>query len=278
MNQHIERATEDPQQVPRFEKSIYPELRGLRDEMRLLGLELLIADDNPVNTMLFNSLLGSHSNVTAVDDGEMAFLASQNKKFNIIILDLKMPKLDGLEAATLIRQHSSLNQQTPILLISADMHLSTIDIEQFGIDSCLQKPIDEKVLLTEMLRIANVSKPLVIDWQLCLQKVSGNALLAEEFLAKFIEELQKNREEFLFLFAHKNTRGLADIAHKLKGACCFCGVPLLQRKVIQFEKLALNTNSVETLSHSFSELIKAIDLLITTYRLHFKKKEEKECL
>ena len=55
-----------------IEKSVHYELHGLREQLRAQDLELLIAEDNPVNKMLLNSLLGNHMNVTLVDDGEMA--------------------------------------------------------------------------------------------------------------------------------------------------------------------------------------------------------------
>lgn len=198
----------------------------------------------------------------------------------MMILDLQMPKLNGLEAARSIRQNSSLNKQTPILLISADScNLSNLDMEQSGIAFCLQKPIDEKLLLLQILRVADKFKPTFINWQQCLQKVSNNAMLAEEFLNKFIEELHKNREEFCLLWLHQNVQGLADAAHKLKGACYFCGVPLLQNKVIHFEKLALTTNRIDELTEAIAELMQSIDAVIDEYNNHyFKKTKEKECL
>ena len=62
--------------------------------------------------------------------------------------------------------------------------LSIIDLKKSGVDFCLQKPIDEKQLLIQILRIVDKAKHAAIDWQLCVQKVSGNQELAEEFLTK----------------------------------------------------------------------------------------------
>lgn len=93
-------------------------------------------------------------------------------------------------------------------------------------------------MLTYLLRIVKKSKSAAIDWQLCVQKVSGNQALAEEFLGRFVEELRRNREEFIQLLHNKDIKGLESAAHKLHGACCFCGVPHLQTQVIQLEKQA----------------------------------------
>lgn len=254
------------------EKLVNHELDGLRDKLRFLHPEVLIAEDNPVNKMLLNSLLSEHAGVTAVDDGEMAVAACEEKKFNIILLDLQMPKVNGLEAARIIRQKSVLNKLSPIVLISANSSdISSADLKKYGVDYCLQKPIDEKQLLIQILRIADKAKHPAIDWQLCVQKVSGNQTLAEEFLGKFIEELQKNRVEFIELMHHKNIKGIGEVAHKLHGACCFCGVPVLQKKVMQVEKLALRVTAIEEITGAFAELIQSIDAVINEYENQFSQ-------
>ncbi|MBA2657911.1 MAG: response regulator [Tatlockia sp.] len=242
------------------------ELDSLRSQLRLAHPEVLIAEDNPVNRMLLNSLLAELTNLEAVDNGEEALNSCKSKRFNVILLDLQMPKLNGLDAARLIRQESMLNKQTPIIVISANSSdLNSEQLQKFGIDFCLQKPIDEKQLLTHLLNFLKKSKPIAIDWQLCVQKVSGNQGLAEEFLARFVEDLHKNRDEFLQLLANKNIPGLEAAAHKLHGACCFCGVPHLQMQVVSLEKQARHAKNIEELNKNFAELIQSIDDVIDEF-------------
>ncbi|MBI2786392.1 MAG: response regulator [Legionella longbeachae] len=250
----------------KVEKPVNHELNGLREQLRFLHPDLLIAEDNPVNKMLLNSLLGTHANITSVDDGEMAVAASDDKKYNLILLDLQMPKLNGLEAARLIRQKSRVNSHTPIILISANgSDVNNVELKKSGVDVCLQKPVDEKQLLIQILRIADKAKYSAIDWQLCVQKVSGNQILAEEFLERFVEELHKNRVEFIQLMNAKNMKQLGEAAHKLHGACCFTGVPTLQKKVVQVETLAAKGIPIEELTIPFAELIQSIDAVISEY-------------
>ncbi|HAU4232066.1 TPA: response regulator [Legionella pneumophila] len=254
------------------EKNTNQELDTLREQLRFLHPEILIAEDNPVNKMLLTSLLNNNANITTVDDGEMAVTACEDKKFDMILLDLHIPKLNGLEAAKMIRQKSLMNKHSPIVLITASSSdLSSIDMKKSGVDFCFQKPIDEKQLLIQILRIVDKTKHAAIDWQLCVQKVSGNQALAEEFLAKFIEELYKNREEFIELMHQKNVKGLADLAHKLHGACCFCGVPILQKRVAQLEKLARRTANADNLTGAFTDLIQSIDAVISEYENQYSQ-------
>ncbi|CEK10014.1 protein of unknown function [Legionella hackeliae] len=89
--------------------------------------------------------------------------------------------------------------------------------------------------------------------------------MAEEFLSRFVEELRKNREEFIQLLHDKDIKGLESAAHKLHGACCFCGVPHLQTQVIRLEKQAKTAKQVDELKNTFAELIQSIDEVIDEF-------------
>lgn len=242
------------------------ELDNLRNQMRLIHPDILVAEDNPVNRMLLNSLFKGQANIDAVENGQEAVNACHDKRYSLLLLDLQMPKLNGLEAARLIRKESVLNKQSPIVVISAN----TSDINQellkkAGVNLCLQKPIDEKQMLTHLLKLLNKTKISAIDWPLCVQKVSGNQILAEEYLTRFVLELHTSRKDFKQLFSKKDIKGLESAAHKLHGACCFCGVPRLQIQVIHLEKLAKEAKQFNELKSPFTELIQSIDEVIDEF-------------
>jgi len=251
---------------------VNPEIDSLRKQLRIIHPDILIAEDNPVNRMLLNSLLNEMANIETVEDGDEAVIACHDKRYNLLLLDLQMPKLNGLEAARTIRQETMLNKLTPIILISANTSdLNQERLQKSGIDLCLQKPIDEKQLLSHLLRMLNKAKTGAIDWPLCVQKVSGNQALAEEFLEKFVEELHLSRKEFMQLSHDQNIKGLENAAHKLHGACCFCGVPRLQAKVMRLEKKSREVQKFEELKTAFAELIQSIDEVIDEFDNIYKK-------
>lgn len=260
------------QPKPPTKTPIHKELSGLRKQLNALHPEILLAEDNPVNKMLLDSLLNDYANVTSVEDGAKAVSVCEEKKFNIILLDMQMPMMNGLEAAREIRQKSVLNKHSPIVLISANNDdLSAIDLKKIGIDLYLQKPIDEQLLLSQILKIIDKAKFSAIDWQLCVQKVSGNQELAEQFLAQFVEELIKNREDFFQLYQQQNRKGLSDLAHKLHGACCYCGVPILKKRVMQLEKKAARATTINELSDAFAQLIQSIDAVLIEYENQYSE-------
>lgn len=248
------------------------ELENLRNQMRAIRPDILVAEDNPVNRLLLNSLFKEQAIIQTVENGEEAVNACHHKRYSLLLLDLQMPKLNGLEAARLIRKESILNKSTPIVLISAN----TSDInhellKKADINLCLQKPIDEKQMLTHLLKILNKTKPMAIDWAMCLQKVSGNQTIAEEFLNSFVQELHTNRIQLNELFHNNDMKGLEDIVHKLHGACCFCGVPRLQTHVVHFEKLVKESKQTNELNHAFAELIQSIDDIIHEFNTLYLK-------
>ena len=252
-------------------KTNHTELTRLRQEFHQEKLNILIAEDNLVNQMLLNSLLGNIATVHTVDNGEQAVIRCNQMLFTLILLDLHMPKLNGIDAAFLIRQESTLNQQSPIVLISANGNdISKDQLNKAGVQLCLQKPIDEKRLLQHLLELVRKANEPAIDWRLCIKKMSGNHALAIEFISRFIEELQKNRNEFIELFHQNDLQSLEQEAHKLHGACCFCGVPRLQKTIVNFEKNTKQAQHGNEIQAEFYQLLQCIDEVLQEYTRSFK--------
>ncbi|GGI85467.1 two-component system sensor histidine kinase LetS [Legionella impletisoli] len=247
------------------------ELHVLRKQIKQCGLNILIAEDNPVNRRLLHSLLGENANIDSVNDGVQAVKQCAKHRYDVILLDLQMPNLNGIDAASQIRQQSMLNKSTPIILISANNILENAEaLQKVGINLCLQKPFDESVLLQHLIEIVNKAKATAIDWSICLKRVSGNIELASEFLARFVKELENERKEFIRLNAEKDWVGLERAAHKLHGACCFCGVPHLQKLSAQLELSAKDTNPSDAFESVFNQLIQAIDAVLEEYNNFYR--------
>jgi signal transduction histidine kinase/ActR/RegA family two-component response regulator len=84
------------------------------------GLRILVADDNPVGRLLIARLLESRRHtVVTVDSGAEVIRAFENTDFDLIILDVQMPEMDGLQAASTIRHMGERGQRVPILAFTA---------------------------------------------------------------------------------------------------------------------------------------------------------------
>jgi two-component system CheB/CheR fusion protein len=120
----------------------------------LKNISVLVVEDLALNQLLMRTLLdgfGFKSDFAA--NGKIAIEQIQKKKYDIVLMDLQMPKMNGFEATKYIRQ--TLNSNIPIIALTADV--TTVDIEKClsaGMNSYLAKPVDEKLLyqkITDLL-------------------------------------------------------------------------------------------------------------------------------
>jgi two-component system, sensor histidine kinase RpfC len=130
-------------------------LRGKGDGMhagdapRLDGLNVLVAEDNKTNQMVIGKILESvGANVLAVDDGEKALEAMESGGYDVVLMDLNMPNMDGIEAAKLYAFTSLGERRIPIIALTADATDETrkrcLDAGMMGVAT---KPIETQELL-----------------------------------------------------------------------------------------------------------------------------------
>jgi signal transduction histidine kinase/CheY-like chemotaxis protein len=110
------------------------------------GLHILLAEDNPVNALLARELLRRRGHrVEAVTTGEAAVAACADRRFDVVIMDVHMPGLDGIEACLRIRGAESANgsRPVPIFALTADaLDTGRKACLDAGMDGFLTKPVD----------------------------------------------------------------------------------------------------------------------------------------
>ncbi len=137
-------------------KSISPSENRLRTLKTTNPQKILLAEDNPTNRKVVANLLEKfgHS-VISVENGRQALEAVREDGFNLVLLDVTMPEMDGCEAAVLIRTMEEEYQHTPIIALSG--HTTDDEVEQCmasGMDACLFKPVKPKELFETVERWA----------------------------------------------------------------------------------------------------------------------------
>ena len=107
--------------------------------------KILVVEDDDVNLMIADYVLGKAGfSVVAVDNGEAAVEMASKERFDLILMDIEMPIMSGLEATPLIRQLPN-GKDIPIIALTA--HSMEEKLEEFksaGIDDCLIKPFDKE--------------------------------------------------------------------------------------------------------------------------------------
>ncbi|RZJ42936.1 MAG: response regulator, partial [Brevundimonas sp.] len=119
------------------------------------SLNVLIVEDHPVNRMILEAWMSSagHTAATA-ENGQIAIEAAAEQRFDLIIMDVNMPVMDGLTATRAIRAGDGPNRDTPVVVLSASArtedHQAGLDA---GADAYLNKPIDFAALAMVMNRV-----------------------------------------------------------------------------------------------------------------------------
>ncbi len=231
---------------------------------------VLAVDDNPSNLHILSSFLNDLDVITTTAiDGNDALLRCAEQRFDLIFMDIQMPKLDGIEASRRIRVQG-LNQDTPIIALSAYLAPENpLQLREAGINDYLSKPITEhqlNELLSNYLvepKIDQVQRP--VDIAQCLSLAKGRAALATEMLGMLLESLVDHKESLITALQHDDFERIAEINHGIKGACCYTGTPTLHGKVLALEK---RLESNDKIDDPVKAVLAAIDELLRWQNEH----------
>jgi len=116
-------------------------------------IEILVAEDNKLNQRIMKQILGKMGySIGIADNGQIAAEAASEKNYDLILMDLEMPVMDGVSATELIRRQESEGRRTVIAALSANVVSERQDeCYSAGMDEFLSKPIRIEEL-TEVIR------------------------------------------------------------------------------------------------------------------------------
>jgi len=196
------------------------------------GLKILVAEDNAVNQELALHLLEQRGHtVTLAENGLQAIAAIEKQKFDVVLMDLQMPEMGGLEATETIRsKEKSSGSRLPIIAMTA--HAMRGDREKClaaGMDGYVSKPLDAKTFLQTVEEIARGKaaspretaepKPGVeLDGAALLRRFDGNRKLLKSLIRIFREDCPKMMATIRKAASARDKSALADAAHALKGS------------------------------------------------------------
>jgi signal transduction histidine kinase/ActR/RegA family two-component response regulator len=134
------------------------------------SLSVLVVEDHPVNRMILEAWLTSAGHTTtSAENGQIAVDLACDQAFDLIVMDVNMPVMDGLTATRLIRQ-SGVNRDTPVAVLSASArhedHEAGLDA---GADAYLNKPIDF-VALARVIQTVGAGRDAVREISECDEK------------------------------------------------------------------------------------------------------------
>jgi two-component system, sensor histidine kinase and response regulator len=262
----------------------------LADEAAYLPpLRILLAEDSLVNQKLACALLQRQGhNITIAMNGREAIQCARQIAFDLILMDVQMPEMDGLEAVKMIRAWEA-EQGGHVPIVAMTAHAMQGDRErclEAGMDDYIAKPVRAKELFQTIARVFgdretsptaaameqrpapgtdspddSPTAPALVDWESALNSVGGKRDLLQDLVEIYLEEAPRLLREARLAIEGLDATGLRLAAHTLKGSSRYFGQNRVGEIAYALEKMATR-HEFEAAAMRWDELAAALSELL----------------
>jgi two-component system sensor histidine kinase/response regulator len=247
----------------------------LRDRRR--NLKVLLAEDSPINQKLAVRLLARRGHdVTVADDGRRAVAAFTEGGFDVILMDIQMPELDGFGATAKIRAlEEGTGSRIPIVALTA--HAMTGDDKrciEAGMDAYVSKPFRAEELYATVEQLAGGARPpspesppqqqeespVIFDRAQAIEQYGDDPEFIAEIVEIFLEEMAQLTTEAEAALDAGDLETLGKVAHRMKGAL---GQMTAEegREAARVVELAAKSGEATDIADLWHDLLGALDRL-----------------
>ena len=266
-----------PQPLAQVKKSSLETIRSGKSQHRIL-----LAEDNLFNQKVAVSLLHKKGyQVVTVPNGRKALEAVKKGSFDLILMDVQMPEMDGLTASQEIRRwEKGSDKHLPIIGLTAhamkDDRNMCIDA---GMDDYIPKPIDTKVFFQTLAQYlpdiptetpaeasAEQENSTVDERSAILKTVRSNPKLMKEFVEQFIDDYPRELAEIKAAFRAGRAKEVEGLAHNMKSVVGFFRADTAYTLARELEYLGRDNaleNAAEVIAALENEIEKLKDILLT---------------
>jgi len=172
-------------------------------DVEIKNIKVLVAEDIALNQLLMKTILDDFGFERDIaDNGKIAIEKLQTTDYDIILMDLQMPEMNGFEATAYIRK--TMNSNIPIIALTADV--TTVDLAKcraVGMNDYIAKPVDERVLYNKIISLVKKPVPVIenkdrvkthgqrikcIDMEYLARRTKSNPTLMMEMISLYLEQ------------------------------------------------------------------------------------------
>jgi len=251
-------------------------------------ISILVAEDNVMNQNLMKHLLGSRQcDFDIVNNGKLAIEALQQKRYNLVLMDIQMPEMDGYTAAQKIR--NELKNDIPIIAMTA--HAMAGEREKclsYGMNEYVSKPIRESELFNIVNQLLSENNTAgnkeeqkrnqeknfkVLDFDYLYELSGGDKEFESGMITQFLDQVPKEIVAMQQALDKKNYTELSKLAHNMKTSVSFVGLTDKLADALDYienksgddidpAKLAVNVEKVKMICHlAFEEAEASLHIL-----------------
>ncbi|WP_373232192.1 response regulator [Cohnella sp.] len=237
---------------------------------------ILVVDDQIINRIVAEHLLEQQGfDVETVESGMKALQVLNQSSMDLVLMDLHMPDMDGIETTILLRNRFN-SEELPIVALTADitedMHVKCLTA---GMNDIVTKPIQPEILFSVLLRLLPTKQfsPTMVDtdeaWpetpglyvSLALNRLDGKSNLYLQLLEKFLQQYSDTKNQLINFMNAGDRASTIRLVHSLSGAAGHLGATIVQEKASTLERLLQSEESIDIL---MEELILSLDQVLET--------------
>jgi signal transduction histidine kinase/CheY-like chemotaxis protein len=206
------------------------------------GKKILIAEDVPLNCLIAEEYLQAHGAITkSVNSGIAAIDALQQEHFDLILMDIAMPEMDGLTATRIIRELPN-KQKANIPIIALSANASEADRESYisaGMQASIPKPFSEQILINTIAHTCKLNTVPFLYNASALQKTGrGKPAFVEKMVSLFLLTAPSDISRLQAAIQEKNWPLVYQTAHRMKSSYDGMGIESLKSTIRQVEHIA----------------------------------------
>jgi len=230
------------------------------------NIKVLVVEDIPLNQLLMKTLLDDFGfERDMASNGLIAIEKLEAKEFDVILMDLQMPEMNGFEATDYIR--NTLKSNIPIIALTADV--TTVDLAKcraVGMNDYIAKPVDERVLYSKIIALAKrpILEKLIVDEAVIIDEIikkrcidldylnkrtKSNPTLMLEMISLYLEQTPTLITAMKKSLQDKNWNGLHAAVHKMIPSFAIMGISTdfenMARKIQEYAGIQLQEASIE---------------------------------
>ncbi len=205
---------------------------------------ILVAEDNYDNQQLLSILLSdTGAKLTFVENGQQAIDKAFIKTYDLILMDMQMPVMGGLEATEKLRQA---NYIKPIVALTANAMKSDYDMcVGAGCNDFLTKPINKEKLFQTIYKYLQIENEKIDDKKIVSDIFEKRNFKMRELIIKFVKGLPARMKEVEQFRDENNWKNMRDELHKIKGVGGSMGYPMVSKIAAELEYEVMRENEVE---------------------------------
>jgi PAS domain S-box-containing protein len=252
-----------------------PAAQTVVDDTLTKDLHVLLVEDNDINRLYAKSILKNwNCEVDIAENGLVAIEKVKNNFYDVVLMDIQMPVMDGYEATKAIRLMDPPRNTTPIVALTANA--TKTDVQKYltaGMNDFLPKPftpddlhrkiIEELKVRPSGRRQKNRSKKTYTFDLAYLRSVSNNNEdFINEMIQTFIHSIPAVLVEMEKCVGEKNWEQLGKLAHQIKPSLTLMGIHALRPTILFIEENGKAQTKPDELSKATAEFVEAANILV----------------